>query len=379
MKKLCLILLVLLVGSLYSQAPYGSYGLIHTQSAKTFESGRLELFTNMNFFTKATDYVGAGSTPVNFAATNYWLIAGQFALTYGITDHFDVTLAPQIYQDTHYANEYNLPGDIFLTLKGGSFDLASRQLYGALMTKFRFPTGEKHNYPFAEYASGAVEYGFSGALSYYTDPYLPNRAFNGHLNIGWWNHNEAGQTFTWDGGLERKATKNSSKLNYNLGLVYPTGLFDFMLELHGLTYLTQPDSFIYSRDDYMYVTPGVRYKPLNWLSVDFGIDIKVSSDKFSTVGVPGLGREEYNLPQYAAWKVEMGVNIKILPFTPSRKTAAEVERDEFNKRVEFFEKIVEERERSEDVQEELDRLKEEREAAERELEELKQILEEEGN
>ena len=42
----------------------------------------------------------------------------------------------------------------------------------------------------------------------------------------------------------------------------------------------------------------------------------------------------------------------------------------------FFQKIVEERQRSEDVQEELDRLKDERKEAERELEELKQIMDE---
>ena len=56
----------------------------------------------------------------------------------------------------------------------------------------------------------------------------------------------------------------------------------------------------------------------------------------------------------------------------------EIERDRFNKRVDFFQSIIEDRDRAERVQEELDRLKREREEAEKELEELKQILEEEG-
>ena len=42
---------------------------------------------------------------------------------------------------------------------------AQRKVQGALMTSFRFPTGEKHNYPHAEYASGAVEYGFTCSLT----------------------------------------------------------------------------------------------------------------------------------------------------------------------------------------------------------------------
>ena len=46
--------------------------------------------------------------------------------------------------------------------------------------------------------------------------------------------------------------------------------------------------------------------------------------------------------------------------------------------VKFFQKIVEDRQKSEEVQEQLDLLKEERQDAEKELEELKQIMEEEG-
>ena len=57
---------------------------------------------------------------------------------------------------------------------------------------------------------------------------------------------------------------------------------------------------------------------------------------------------------------------------------AAVQQKQFNKRVEFFQEIIEEREKSENIKEELDKLQDEREAAEQELEELKQILEEEG-
>ncbi|MBD3224942.1 MAG: hypothetical protein GF313_09440, partial [Caldithrix sp.] len=191
MKKLSLILLVVLVASAISQPRFGGRSLIHTQSARTFEKGHLELKTNMNFFTRATEFVGSGEQP-NFQANNYWLVAGNFALTYAFTDHVDFTIMPRLYQDTHYANEYNVPGDIFLAAKIGTFAFANRKLYGGLISNIRLATGEQHNYPFAEYASGSTEYGFMGALSYYMDPYLPERAFNAHLNVGWWNHNEAG-------------------------------------------------------------------------------------------------------------------------------------------------------------------------------------------
>jgi len=378
MKKISLVLVILFFGTVFSQPPNGSKSLIHTQSARTFENGRLEVHGSMNFFTRATDFIGSGSAPEGFNAVNYWLVASDLALTYGIHDNLDFTVAPRLYQDTHASNEYNLPGDVFLTLKAGSFAFAGRKMYGAVMTTLRLGTGEEHNYPFTEYASGATEYAFTGALSYFNDPYLPDRSFNAHLNIGWWNHNEASQEVYKSGTDVRKATKNSSELQYALGLVYPTDLFDYRLELFGTSFVEQPDEFVYNREDYMYITPSIRYKAFSWMSLDFGIDLRISSDKDETAGVLNKTPEDLNLPNYCTWKVQMGMNIKLPPFTAVRKTQAEVERDQFNERVKFFQKIVEDRQRSEEVQEQLDLLKEERQDAEKELEELKQIMEEEG-
>ncbi len=380
MKKISLVLLVLACSVAFSQPPNGSRSLIHTQSARTFDSGRLELHSNMNFFTRATEFIGSGQAPQNFHAVNYWLVAGNFNLTYGIVDHLDFTIAPRVYQDTHYSNEYNLPGDIFLTLKAGSFAFMQRHFYGAVLTNLRLATGEVHNYPFTEYASGATEYGFTGALSYFMDPYLPDRSLGIHLNVGWWNHNEADKVlFKFSNGNELRATKNSSELQYAFGMVYPTSMFDYRLEAFGISYLTEPDEFVYSRENYTYITPSIRYKALSWLSMDLGIDIRISKDENTTVGVPNKTPEQLDLPNYAAWRVQMGLNIKILPFTTSRKSTAEIEREQFNKRVEFFQKIVEDRQKAEDVQEELNKLKEERKQAEKELQELKQIMEEEQN
>ena len=80
----------------------------------------------------------------DFNAANYWLVNSSLALTYGITENFDITVAPGLYQDTHSKNEYNLPDDIRLFLKAGSFDFAQRQLYFAGQLGFKFPVGEDH-------------------------------------------------------------------------------------------------------------------------------------------------------------------------------------------------------------------------------------------
>jgi len=151
------------------------------------------------------------------------------------------------------------------------------------------------------------------------------------------------------------------------------------LESNGIVYINQPDKFVYSRENWFYLTPSIKYKPFDWISMDLGMDIRLVGADNTTSGVPNKTNPDLNLPNYAPWKVHLGLNMRILPFAPPRKTTAEVEREQFKKRVEFFQGIVEDRERTNDVQEQLDKLKQERAAAEKELEELKQIMQEEEN
>ena len=357
---------------MFAQGPVGSKSLMHTQTARTFDSGRFEIHTDLNFFTKLAENLG-NINPDDFDAANYWLVNSGIALTYGVSDNFDLTVAPGIYQDTHTTNEFNLPDDIRVSLKAGSFDFLDRQMYGGIITSIKFPVGEDHNYPFTYYSSGAIEYGFTGALSYYADPYIPDRSFSAHLNLGWWNFNEAGEELR----KGKNATVNSSQFLYAVGFLYPTEMFDFQLELTGATFLEQPDKFVFGREDWMYVTPSIKYKPFGWFAFNFGVDIRVSSDKDESVGLPVF--ENLDLPNYSSWKAHIGFEITLLPLTSATQSAAQVGKNQFNKRVEFFQQIIEDREKSENIKEELDKLKEEREAAEKELEELKQILEEEGN
>lgn len=370
MKRLSILFIfLLLVSAALAQTPTtGSWSLLHTHTARTFEQGRLEIYTNLDFYTKLGDFLV--ESPDNPAAVNYWAVASNIFTTYGIIDNLDISLGLRLYQDTQ--SDANIPDDLFLTVKTGSFALGSRHLYGAGMINFRFPTASLPNYPFAEYSSGSVEFGFMGALSYYVDPYLLTRNFSTHLNIGWYNHNDSGKEVTPDG---KQPTFNASKLQYGLGFVYPVGTMDFMLELNGISWIEQPDTMVYGREDYMYVTPAIRFKPYRWLYADLGVDIRISSDEDETKPPWSSGLD---LPNYPSWKAWLALNFTILPLAPSERTPEEMERDRFNKRVDFFQNIIEERERIDNVQEELDRLRREREEAEKELEELKQILEEEG-
>jgi len=263
-KKLASIFIAtLLVIPVAGQSPenLGVSDLIHTQTAETFEPGRLDFKANMNFFTKLGEFLGDPVLkPADFSAANYWLVASNLTATVGIAKNFDASVSLRLYQDTHYSNEFNLPDDIFITLKTGSHFFARRRFAAAFLSSFRIATGEVHNYPFAEYASGAFEYGFYGALSFYSDPYLRDRSFSMHYNIGWWNHNESGTTlYKFRNGTELKATRNSSNLQMNLGAIMPVGLFDIRFELSGILFTSDPDSFVYSAEEWAFFSPSIRY------------------------------------------------------------------------------------------------------------------------
>ena len=371
MKKLnLLIILVFFCGLIFAQYP-GSESLVHTQTGRVLDKGDFEVYTNMNFFTVLGQWK-EGTSRAGDSPVNWWNVSANIALTFGLFDNFDVTLAPRVYQDLNFGRvdkESSIPDDIFMTLKAGSFAFANRMFYAAFMINMRLPTGVAHNIYFSEYASGAFEYGFMSALSYYADPYLPDRSFSAHINLGWYNHNEAGREIYH----QYTSNVNSTELQYGFGILYPMDMFEFMLEVNGINYLQQPDSVVYGRENWMYIAPSVRYKPFSWLSLDLGIDyLLVGADDESSQNI------EADLPNYSTWKVNMGLNFQILPLPTGADSPTEARRKQFNKRVDFFQSIIEERERVEDVQEELDRLKQDREEAEKELEELKQILEEQG-
>jgi len=354
-----------------------SNGLFHTHTGRTLEEGMLQFKTNLNFFTKLGDFLDKGLQSDDFSAVNYWLIASNLSAAYGFYNHFDLTASLRLYQDTHAENEFNAPGDLFLSLKAGSLQFGKRKFNGSFTTSFRIPLGEEHNYPFAEYASGALEYGFFGALSYYMDPYLPDRSTNFHFNIGWWNHNERGEVlYTFNDTSKFEATKSSSYLHLALASVIPVDEFEIRFELSGALATSKPDSVVYSSEEWVLLTPSVRYKPYDWVSIDLGVDLRMAprDDRQWTAGVPDPSKS-LNLPKnYPPWKVQIGLNFNIPVGGRAAKTIEDIESEEFNRQVEFYKLIQDEREKSADIEDELKELKREREAADVEIEELKKML-----
>ncbi|MEJ2053799.1 MAG: hypothetical protein P8X42_07765 [Calditrichaceae bacterium] len=379
-KHIPVIITVLLMASFsMAQLSDGAKTLLHTQTGKTSNKGQFNFNASTNFYTKAGDYIGANK-PQNFTVTEYWLVAGDVVMTYGLFDHFDATAGLRLYQDTHQSNEYNFPDDLFLTLRAGSFPFGQNHFQNAFLAGMRFPTGEVHNYPLAEYASGSVEFGLMYALSFYRDAYLPERAVSVHFNIGWWNHNESGRKFTFSNGAEYEADRSSSDVRLALAVIVPSTLFDFRLESSGILYITRPNNFIYSAEEWAYITPSIRYKPLRGLNFDLGMDIRVSPGdrEWTTADVPDFSNN-LDLPSnYPGWKVYLAADIELNFAKKGFAITSEknYQREEAREKIELFEKILEERKKAKDIQGELQNLREVRREAEEEIEEIKKMLNE---
>ena len=379
-KHLVLILILLMISFTWAQNPgvTGSgYSFFHTFEGRVLNPGYLDVYVNSNFFSQKGKYLG--NPPEDFQVKNWWLVAGNIAFSYGIIEHLDISAAIRVYQrtyqDTSYSNQSNVPDDIFLTLKGGSFKFARRHFSAAIQSTVRIPSGKTHNYPFTEYASGALEYGFMGMISYYADSYFPNRAFNFHYNFGLWFHNEEGKEIPITGGEKRTASVNSSRLGMAVAFIKPIGAFDLRLELAGFLYLQEPDSFIYSAEDLAYLTPSIRYKPLDWLSLDLGMDFRLSpGDRQRTLGVPDVSNR-LNLPtSYPPWKVQLGLHFKALP-----KGRKPYDSDIINLRtqraLDEYNRIIKETEKAKKEEGKVRDLRQERKSVDEEIDGLKKEIE----
>jgi len=379
------ILVVLMLSSgLTFSAIHGTHGLLHVQSASSLKPGRLQFRPAMSFYTKAIESLGQSSPK----SVDWWTVTGDLSLAYGVIDHFDFAAMLRLYQDTNRPGEHNIPDDLFLDFKAGSIALGSDRSQAGALLSFRIPTGDTHNYPFELYSSGAFEFGIMGLYSYFLDPYFPDRDISFHFNVGYYSHNDDGQTLIDEVKNPQgtvilpalEASTSAAQFQYGAAFIFPTEMFNINLELWGGAFTSDPDSAVFSRENYMYFTPSVTFKPVETVNFDLGADIRVSKDENTTVipaGYPGRGlnnRQSADFPNYSSWKFHLAMNFVLMRENANFDAGRGVD---VRKRINFYDSMLQEKQRTKSIEEELRRLRREREQAEKELEELRQLLEEE--
>ena len=301
-----------------------------------------------------------------------WDIQGALSLNYGITDHIELALSPIMYQDTQVGKKkYMVPGDLFLGLKFGSYNINRSSLTWGLSFDTRFPTGEEFNVAFEPYSAGTVTWGFTGMLSYSKDPLYPDENLNVDFNLGYMNYNDVGEKLIGKPSDPYSVTSMTQELLYGFGIKIPTPGFDFSVEMHGNSFIQKPPKeTAYSVENYLYLTPGINYKAFRWLTLKVGADLRLSSntEKF-------IGNYSKQLPNFPSWRVNFGFNVLLLPTSVFKISDKDILIRKAESRRELFEQIINEQRETESAEEELDKIKAERRKAERELERLRRMLE----
>ncbi|MDZ7374611.1 MAG: transporter, partial [candidate division KSB1 bacterium] len=372
-----LLLVATLSMSAQAQHLNGARGLPYVRAAWVMEPGYLTMYAHSRFFGK----VGHVSLGRITSAVTYWDVQGTLYFTYGISRHIEASVSPIIYQDTNKGTPgYNIPDDIFLSVKFGSYGSKGSSFSYGLAANGRIPTGKYHNLVFEPYSAGTWEWGFTALASYTLDPLYPEEAFNIHLNLNYNHHNDVGEKLSLAPDLVDtiRVLSPTQTLNYALGLRYPADKFDYWIQLFGTKFLRQPPITAYSREDFTYLSPGVTYKPYPWLSFDVCVDVRLSKDKDETVYAFYGVHKIAEMPNYAGWRVNVGMHLTILPTSVYKVTERDLLMRKAESRRQLFEQMIREQRETESAEQELERIKEERRKAERELERLRSILEQEA-
>ena len=366
-----LIVLTLVPNWLLAQANYnGGLGLVYIQSARIIEPGYFTLSSHSRGFTQG----------LNQAATvEVSSVSGRLNINYGLRKNIELSLTPLMYEDTNKGSGSNSPGDLFFSVKIGSFTAPGSHLSYGVSVNSRIPIGSIHNLPFEPYSSGRVEFGLTSLVTYSLDPLFPEESTNIHFNIGYWNHNDVGVDLVGGGDPNSKVASMSQQLLFGTGVRIPKNRFDFSFEVYGNLFLQAPPPAAYSRENYLYITPMVHFKATRWFSLNVGADLRVIKSADNTLYAPapgGIKRTLVNFqPNYPGWRLNIGTKFNLLPTSIFRVSERDLLMKRAQSRRDLFEEIIKEQRDTDSAEAELERIRTERIRAEKELERLRRILE----
>jgi hypothetical protein len=351
-------------------------GLFHINSALSQNKSTLRLSSHSCSFFKDEVNTRPDGTA---SGVTYWDVQGGLGFRYGLSNRFELGLTQIVYQDNHKVEPgWNIPDDLFLTAKLGSLGAPNSNYRLGLQLNSRIPLAEYHNVPFEAYSAGRIELGVMGLITFVSDPLFPNYGVNVHLNTGFLTHNDFGTRLT-DSELDTITTgKSSQEFLYGVGISKRGREFGFFMEVYGRNFIQQPPVTAYTRENCIYIMPGLTYDPNSWLSVLVGLDIRLSGDKDETDynSVRKIGNHLPNLP---SWRIHFGASITLIPkklqqttqYRPLEASATSVSTDD----TQLYKALADERRKTEDAEQELERIRTERKRMEQMLERLRRILE----
>lgn len=370
----------------------GGRGLIHLSSAWNLEKDGMTLHGYTASYFKNSTITGSSGIATGIT---YWDIQGAFTFHYASGKHAEWVITQIVYQDSHKGNNHNgftIPDDLILKLKVGSIgSSASRYKFGFTVGT-RIPMASEHNLILEPYSGDRIEAGFITQLTYSPDHLIPESAFNLHINLGFWYHNDTGRYLVSGPPEDQIAAINpTTKFLYGIGFAFPITHFDFSLELIGQAFFNRPPITAYGREDFIYLATGIKYRPTRWISFLAGLDLRLSDFKDTTLyhaQGTALPRINDELANYPFWRLQFGFQFNLRKPAPQLPPTIEFskldtngknnsytnKKDKLMKRLKDQEELAKERLQAESAEVEVERIREERKRLEAIIARLRKIL-----
>jgi len=365
-------------------SPIGySPGPLHVSPAWTLAKGRLLFASHSRAFFKDEVTTAADGSK---SGVTYWDIQGDIGLVYGFSSNLELGISQIVYQDNHKGgNGYNLPDDLYLTAKLGSFGTAKSNLRFGVKVDVKIPVADYHNLPLEPYTANRIGLGFMGLFSIVTEPLFPDSDVNFNGNIGVYNHNDLGVRQTKDEKDPVVAEKDTKEIVWGLSASKMMKEFGIFAELYGRAFINQPPITAYTRESSMYFAPGVVYSHKSNFSLKASLDIRLLGNSDQTVyGIENgsyVDKPWQTVPNLPSWRISVGGSYA-LNLGGSKEPSMLARQQQMREATggaqidqKIYDELAKERQRTESAEEELERIRAERQRMEQLLERLRNILE----
>lgn len=363
-----ILLLFLLFVNVEAAQYMGGRGLFYTQSPVLNEPGQLSFKFYARGYIKNIDEDairhGASALSADFVFSR--------RVEFGMTQI--VGQSVHLGSDPGNVGATMIPGNTMIRLRLGnfSFNMGSKPLFFGFNVSANYRTGNQYNVYLEPYQHFAISGRVDALFSYYWRPFYIEESSAIHFNVGYVNFNDG----------DESVFESAQAIPVALAFCKSNLRTEYSLEVYGDFFARHPMPEAYSREDYLYVSPGFKYKLYMGFSIGIAVDILAYAEE--EMSIYNLDLIDY--PQYPEWRL----NLK-LDFTPSTafyhiptfKKPGEVKfvqslgaRRVIVDRKSLFEWVVDENQGAQYIDLELEKIREERKRAEEELEKLKAEIEE---
>ena len=352
----------------------GGRDLSHIHTAWTIPQGQFSLHGFASSYFHTVVKTEPGQTPTS---ETFWDVQSAAGIHFASSKNIEWSLTPVIYQDTHRGKGFNVPDDLFLGVKLGSFGSKYLPFKFGFKASTRVPIAKEHNLLFESYNGGGVEIGLMSMISYSPDLLFPENTVNFHLNMGILHHNDVGKVLSGAAiDSNNQVLDPVREFLWGFGLMIPNNQFDFSFELFGQAFIAKPPLAAFNRSNQIYFSPSIKYRANHLLAFNAALDLRVSSHDALNESNLDIIQSSTSIPSNPNWRMNVGVTLR-LNHTPPRgsKQLFVTTNGRMVPRQKVLEKQLDiEEEKTQTAEKELDVIRNERKRMETMLERLRSML-----